>query len=399
MLKANVIISKKSGALQSNALVWLELKIMNKQIQKTWDKHIKVDYPVQQDLSLQEIDLFKLQQTAHEIINGYINTEGEGFKLESQQLLEQCKYGLTKVLPELAGNALIYFKRLAELTQLVLDDSGTKFPARLHVLVARKGSNAIVIRRGPSKQVCTFEWDRNTNKFTQGQWLKKAKIFERRSDISANGKYWIYFSMDGRWQSKTKGSYTVIAKSPWLKALTLYAKGDAWHGGGLLSYDNVYWLNDGYGHEKMQQSNLVKRNGDYQPKDNFGGECPHVYYNRLQRDGWKLIDRAQTGKWKTNAIFEKGVTRDWVLRKVCHEEVGSPVGKGCYWDEHELVNKHGDTISQPDWEWAEWMDGAIMYAESGKLCKLIIKNTHELKKPELIHDFNDYKFRELLAPY
>ncbi len=372
---------------------------MNNQIQKTWDKHIKIDYPLEKDLTVQEIDLYKLYKSVHGIIDNYVNTEGDGLNLENQQLLEKCKSDFKKVMAEITGNALIYFKRLAELTQWVLHDSKSKFPARLHVLVARNGSNAIVIRRGPSKQVCTFNWDRMTNIFSQGQWLKKAKICERRSDISANGKFWIYFALDGRWDSKTKGSYTVVAKTPWLKALTLYAKGDGWNGGGLFSYDNVYWLNDGYGHEKLQQSNLVKRNGDYIPKNDYGGECLHVYYNRLQRDGWELVNTIKKDKLKHDAIFERSVTRDWVLRKICHESTNTPVGKGCYWDEHELINKHGDTISQPDWEWAEWMDNAIMFAEFGKLYKLIIKNTHELKSPELIHDFNDYKFKELLAPY
>lgn len=372
---------------------------MNNQIQQNWNKHTKVVYPLEKGLTVQAIDLFKLYQTVHRIIDNYINTEGEGLNLESQQLLEKCRCDFKKVIPELVGNELIYFKRLAELTQLVLDDSGSKFPARLHVLVARKGNNAIVIRRGPSKQVCTFEWNRKTNTFTQGQWLKKARIFERRSDISANGKYWIYFAMNGRWTSETKGSYTAIARTPWLKALTLYAKGDGWHGGGLFSYDNIYWLNDGYGHEKLQQNSLVKRNADYKPKDNFGGECLHVYYNRLQRDGWKLIDRFKTGKSKVNTIFERGVTRGWVLRKICHEDIPHPVGKGVYWDEHELVDKCGDTVSQPDWEWAEWMDNAVIFAEFGKLYKLTIKNTYELNTTELIHDFNDYKFKELLAPY
>ncbi len=372
---------------------------MNDQIKKTWNKHIKVVYPSEKNLTVQAIDLFKLYQTVHDTVDNYIKTEGEDLKLAQQQLLERCEDNLKSVIPELAGDPLIYFRRLADLTKMVLNDSGSKFPARLHVLVARQGNNAIVIRRGPSKQVCTFEWDRKTNKFSQGQWLKKAKIFERRSDISANGKYWIYFAMDGRWESKTKGSYTVIAKTPWLKALTLYAKGDGWHGGGLFSYDNVYWLNDGYGHEKLLKNNLVKRNGNYHPKDNFGGECLHVYYNRLQRDGWSLIERHHRGKYKSITVFERDMTKNWKLKKVCHEEIGSPVGKGVYWDEHELINEHGDKVSQPNWEWAEWMDGAIMFAEFGQLYKLTIKNTHELNKHELIHDFNDYKFKQLLAPY
>ncbi|WP_395372883.1 hypothetical protein [Marinicella sp. W31] len=372
---------------------------MNIQIQKIWDKHIKITYPFEKDLLIKTINLLELYQSVHEIIDGYVKIEGVNLSLENQQLLEKSQGDFKKVIPELTGNGLIYFKRMAELTQLVLNDSDSKFPARLHVLVARHSSNAIVIRRGPSKQVCTFNWDRKTNTFTQGQWLKKARIFERRSDISANGKYWIYFAMDARWDSETKGSYTVISKTPWLKALVLYAKGDGWHGGGLFSYDNVYWLNDGYGHEKKQHSNLVKRNKDYQPKENYGGECPHVYYNRLQRDGWKLTDSYETGKRNSNTVFERDIARGWTLRKICHADSFHPMGKGVYWDEHELINKQGDTISQPDWEWAEWMDNAVMFAEFGKLYKLIVKNTIELRKRQLIHDFNDYKFEELIAPY
>ena len=374
-------------------------KIMNTQIIKIWDKHNKVVYPLEKETVIHEINVFELHQTCYRVIGNYIDHEGEGLKLNDQQILETCQDDLTVLIPELASDASIYFKRMAELVQLVLNDSSTQFPARLHVLVARHGSNAVVIRRGPSKQVCTFEWRRKTNTFIQGQWLKKAKILERRSDISANGLYWIYFAIDGRWQAETKGSYTVVAKTPWLKALHLHAKGDGWHGGGLFSYDNVYWLNDGYGHKQLQQSNLVKRNKDYTPRYNYGGECLHVYYNRLKRDGWELIDRIKTGKWKIKTIFERETTKGWVLRKICHE--GSPprAGKGCYWDEHELVNKLGDVISKPEWEWAEWMDNAIAFAELGKLYKLTIKNTRELNESELIHDFNDYKFEEATAPY
>jgi hypothetical protein len=71
------------------------------------------------------------------------------------------------------------------------------FPARLHLLTARNSSNGIVIRRGPSKQVCILHWDRVNNLFTVSQWLK-GRIYERRSDISLSGKYWIYFAMNGK---------------------------------------------------------------------------------------------------------------------------------------------------------------------------------------------------------
>jgi len=40
-----------------------------------------------------------------------------------------------------------------------------KFPARLHVLLARDAKVGLVIRRGPSKSVCTVLWDRKRDKF------------------------------------------------------------------------------------------------------------------------------------------------------------------------------------------------------------------------------------------
>jgi hypothetical protein len=56
-------------------------------------------------------------------------------------------------------------------------------------------------------------------------------------------------------------------------------------------------------------------------------------------------------------------------------------------------------ISQIDWEWAEWVDNSIVFAKFGKLYKLNIKNTVELKESVLLHDFNDYKYEALSAPY
>ena len=373
---------------------------MNNKIIKLWEKHLKVTCPINDfNYEVIGINLFGLKERTENYISTYINSNGENLELKSQMGIDKCLIQCQSVIPELASDALIYTKRLAEMCQLVLNDSESKFPARLHVLVARDANNAIVIRRGPSKQVCTLNWNRNNHEFTIGQWLKKARIFERRSDISANGLYWIYFTINGKWNSETKGSWTGIAKVPWLKTLALYAKGDGWNGGGLFSYDNVYWLNDGYGHKKLYDSKLVKRNESYIPKENYGGECPHVYYNRLQRDGWKIIESKKLGKWRSHMIFEKEMVKGWVLRKVCHEETCSPEGKGCYWDEHEIENAQGEVSSHKDWEWAEWMDNAIFYAEFGVLYQISIQTCSKLSKPKIIHDFNDYKFEELKAPY
>lgn len=208
-----------------------------------------------------------------------------------------------------------------------------KFPARIHVLLASRAPIGLVIRRGPSKQVATILWDLRHDTFQLGQWLK-GRIYERRSDLSPDGKYFIYFAMNGKWASEAKRAWTAISRAPYLSALAVFPKGDCWHGGGLWTNAKTYWLNDGYGHSVLKDTKEVQRGQDRQPSENFGGECPGVYYKRLIRDGWELVEHIRIAKWQDVFLFVKPLKLGWILRKNAHSEVNSPEGKGCYWDEH-----------------------------------------------------------------
>jgi hypothetical protein len=202
-----------------------------------------------------------------------------------------------------------------------------RFPPRLHAILASGAPLGVVFSRGPSKSVCTFLWDRKADRFELGQWLR-GRIYERRADLSPDGRYLIYFAMNGRWSSETKGSWTAISRAPWLKALVLLGKGDCWHGGGLFTSKSKYWLNDGYGHFPVRDSREVQRETHFEHANRYGGECPGVYYVRLQRDGWVLKDRLTEGATNSWTIFEKQLPKGWILRKYAHSEAGAPVGKG-----------------------------------------------------------------------
>lgn len=241
-------------------------------------------------------------------------------------------------------------------------------------------------------------WDRRRDEFRLGQWLK-GRIFERRADLSRDGKYAIYFAMNGKWDSESKGSWTAISYAPYLKAIAFFPKGDCWHGGGLWTGKNTYWLNDGYGHETAHENTAVRRDVSYQPPENFGGECLGVYYHRLIRDGWKLIERIKVGKWKDKDIFEKVIGKGWKLRKIAHAEVGAPPGKGCYWDEHELVGPAEDQIvACPNWEWADLDRKRLVWAADGKLFAASVSKKGLSDAIEL-HDFDQMKFEAIEAPY
>lgn len=273
-----------------------------------------------------------------------------------------------------------------------------QFAARIHVLLARDAQLGLVIRRGPSKSVATLLWNRQNDTFQLGQWLK-GRIYERRCDLSPDGKYFLYFAMNGKMRTETGGSWTAISLAPYLKALALFPKGDCWHGGGLWTERKKYWLNDGYGHTILRDTTAVNRDMKRQPSESFGGECPGVYYPKLIRDGWTLQQSVQVAKWKDMVIFEKTCPNGWVLQKIAHAELGAPPGKGCYWDEHELIRpSSGESIACPNWEWAERDGNRLVWATEGRI------ETGQLKKQGLVdqatlYDFNEMIFQPVEAPY
>lgn len=272
------------------------------------------------------------------------------------------------------------------------------FPPRLHVLLARDAPRAVILRRGPSKTTCSIGWDRRTDTFTTGQWLR-GRIYERRSDLSPDGKHLIYFAMNGRWTSETGGSWTAISKAPYLKAITLLGKGDCWHGGGLFRTQTTYWLNDGYGHKPLLVSSNLGREKTWQPPTNYGGECLHVYFNRLQRDGWIFRPDLSSDDDDDPAVFEKPAGSGWILRKFCHAGIDRAEGKSVYHDSHALVRADtAETLDLPDWAWSDLDGKRLVWTARGQLFAAKIGSSG-LREERVLHDFNEMHFTALAAPY
>jgi hypothetical protein len=271
-------------------------------------------------------------------------------------------------------------------------------PPRIHVLLARDASSAVVVRRGPTRHTALIGWDRKTDKFKLGQWLY-GRIYERRCDLSPDGKHLIYFAMNGRWASSVKGSWTAISRAPYLKAVSLFAKGDCWHGGGLFLSSKAFWLNDGCGHEDQEDDRRLSRVLEYPWHEQYGGECPGVYYIRLQRDGWSMKHMSPDGQGGQVTLFEKRIKGHWHLRKRAHATLHHPVGRGVYYDTHELFNARTEqALPKTDWEWAD-VDGArIVWAASGQLLAGGV-DTQGLQGEKMLYDFNPMQFEKLEAPY
>lgn len=276
-------------------------------------------------------------------------------------------------------------------------DSAT--PARLHVLLARDAPHAVVIRRGPSKHTAVIGWNRETDTFSLGQWLR-GRIYERRYDLSPDGEHFLYFAMNGKWASSVKGSWTAISRAPYLKAITLFAKGDCWNGGGLFRDNHSYRLNEGlYTHALQWQDASLRRvdDADWQRQP---GECPGIYYERLARDGWIAGVAYGDGSGGGVLPFDKPISDRWLLRKYAHAGPPRHAGRGCYFDTHALVDRReGTTIAKDAWEWADVDRGRLVWAANGILGTTRIDTEGEPGADTLLHDFNAMKFERLVAPY
>ncbi len=179
----------------------------------------------------------------------------------------------------------------------------------------------------------------------------------------------------------------------------IFAKGDCWHGGGLFKSSKKYWLNDGYGHEIQQDDRQLKRTTEYPWHESYGGECPGVYYIRLQRDGWTMRNVSDDGQCGGKSLFEKPIHNHWILRKFAHATLHRPEGRGVYYDTHALWNRRTEeVISQPEWEWAELDGNRLVWAEKGCLYASGI-NAKGLYDEHLLYDFTSMKFERIAAPY
>jgi hypothetical protein len=248
-------------------------------------------------------------------------------------------------------------------------------PARLHVILAREASLGIVIRRGPAKQVCTSLWNRRTDEFTLGQWLR-GRIYEDRCDLSPDGRYFLYFAYDGRPHREHGPAWTAISRAPWLKAVALYSKGSTWGGGGMFTGPRSYWIDSE--HVCVQNTTEVRRD--------LKSAWPQIWHARWEATGWRF-DKMKDAAGEEQGFREKRLPGRWKLRL--------KFAQG-----YELEHGSSQTIWRfPRWTWAELDRHRLVWAERGCLFTAALDRENGVESPELLRDFNEMKFESREAPY
>lgn len=262
--------------------------------------------------------------------------------------------------------------------------------ARLHVMLAREASVAVVLRRGPSRQVGTLLWNRKTDTFTFGQWLK-GKIYEFRGDISPDGTRWLYMAMKGG------TPYTAIAAPPYLKALC-YVEHDTTYSGGGFFLDNRNFCSYGWSPAGVENRSGLKTADvpikDFPRKSVAPGWSSYRY--RLHRDGWEYLPAASTH----GSAHQKRFPNGWTLRKSITWGGQNPTLRGSEHEEHLLTHESGKEIDGTTWEWADWepIRNRFAWAAEGKLFAAKL-NTSGLRDVQELYDFNPLRFQAIEAPY
>lgn len=256
--------------------------------------------------------------------------------------------------------------------------------AHLHAILAADSPTAILIKRGPGRCSCTIGWDRRTDSFALGQWLKQ-RIDHDAADISPDGQHFVYFVNTQKY-GEEHSVYRAISRVPWLKALAFWSNRSWVMGPGpgmfFRAPDGVLklWALAHKAEWNLLGIEVVADLPDSPPWNTM--VSPSLFWKRLQRDGWtvatSVVQRANTTSAEPGPLeknppcmaFEKPLPHGWRLRraevKYSLREHNRPIGSHSF----AIITPDGEIHDKPDWEWAEfdpvrnrlvWTAGCILF--------------------------------------
>jgi hypothetical protein len=279
----------------------------------------------------------------------------------------------------------------------------------LYVILSRASSRAVVFRRGPSKQVLLVSWDTDDDTFEEGQWLK-GRIYERRCDLSPDGKWLVYFTG----HRPPHFSWTAVSKPPFLTALALWPKGDCWGGGGLFTSPSQLALNHYANQMQLAEGFTVTKRLTVKPFGAYSGagEDEPIWSTRLQRDGWTIVSGGKPSRGSSGAsirmtldppaLWEKRhpiASDDCTLQMVLngiHERDGR-----YYVMDHRVILPSGEPLTLERTSWADWSpSGDLLFAKGGSLHRLpyTSRGLAPITKARELINLTDRQFVQREAP-
>ncbi len=263
-------------------------------------------------------------------------------------------------------------------------------PCRISVLLARAASEALVLRRGPSRWVQLLRWRTDCDEFHPGQWFK-GRIYDRRSDLSPLGTRFIYFAskIDRRTIADREHTYawTAVSRPPYFTALALWPKGDCWHGGGLFESETEIWLNHHPDVATPHPGHVPPSGLRVAPNPEAHGEDAPIWRRRMIRDGWRLAVEGsypyRNGAWQTEAkeVWERShPTQDLILRRTL-DAIDFEAYGGPYVESFSVIRAGSETPIES----ARWADfdyhGRLVFARGGCLYASAPEEVQHVERP------------------
>lgn len=243
-------------------------------------------------------------------------------------------------------------------------------PCRLFVYLARRAPVAVVLRRGPSAWARLSLWHTDTDVIEHGQWLK-GRVYERRSDVSADGRYFAAFVRQSGGRERHAGgadTWIALSRPPYFTAAAVWFVGGTYHTGACFPADDTLWL--GFSEQtepdvgRLPQGLTVAR-PDAVPYIERSADWPErtVHFSRLLRDGWTLIESAPSmARWQRRHPFEPRVLT-MVQAFDSFQREGGP-----YIVEYDVLGDDGSMTRIGQASWADWDHrGRLVLARDGRL--------------------------------
>jgi hypothetical protein len=266
-------------------------------------------------------------------------------------------------------------------------------PCRLFVYLAREAPVGVVLRRGPSEWARLSLWDTDNDSFEHGQWIK-ARVYERRCDVSADGSLFAAFVRQGGMPAgdRKADSWLALSRPPYFTALGLWFVGSTYHTGGFFPDASSFWpgFTDAPPDIGAVPSWLSMRGPRDIPYVDGTPEWTDrtVHFNRLLRDGWeKLEDNVRSSLWQ-----HRHRERPLGLLMSQTFESSTTFG-GPYRVEYSVSDGAREHVIGPA-TWADWdQKGRLVVASNGALW-----HWREGRELARIADFNDQTPEPEAAP-
>ncbi len=259
-------------------------------------------------------------------------------------------------------------------------------PCRVFVYLASAAPIGVILRRGPTDWARLSLWDTNADRFEHGQWIK-GRVFERRSDLSADGSLFAAFvRQSGGREPPGADTWIAVSRPPFFSALAVWFVGGTYHTGAFFPDRTSLWL--GFQSETGPDRGSVPSWLKVAPPR----EIPYidrtpewtdrtVHFNRLLRDGWELLERdAYRTLWRRRHGVRPLVLHMMHTFEDFRLEGGPYVVEYTVWDEAACREYVVGRASWADWD----QRGRLIVARDGQLL-----NWHlERREFEVLADFN-----------